>query len=101
MLTAFAASGLRPTEFARQAGVPVKRVWQWRERLGMGPRRRSPTVKPVRLVELVPARLSPEATVPALVTIPEVPMIDVVTPSGWQLRVPGEMLAHLVYALSC
>ncbi len=32
--------------------------------------------------------------------LPPAPVIDVTTPGGWQLRVPGVLLAELVHALS-
>lgn len=95
VLAALDASGLRPCEFARRSGVHVKRLWSWRRRLGQprsGVRSPTPPAQAARLVELVaaPACLEPAAA----------RCVEVVTPTGWQIRVPGEQLSDLVHALS-
>ncbi len=46
-----------------------------------------------------PVRAAPLTEVQAPLDVPA-PVIEVTTPAGWQLRVPGVLLADLVHALS-
>ncbi len=52
-------------------------------------------VQPARLVELVAA-----ATVAGVQAPASLVAVEVRTPSGWRLRVPGELLGELVGALA-
>ena len=52
----------------------------------------TPPAEAARLVELVAAQACLE---PAAARC-----VEVVTPTGWQIRVPGEQLSDLVHALS-
>jgi hypothetical protein len=66
VLTALDASGLRPSEFARRSGVHVKRLWNWRRRLGQprsGVRSLTPPAEAARIVELVPDPPNPRPNV--------------------------------------
>jgi hypothetical protein len=129
VLAAVDASGLSPTDFAHATGVDVRRIWRWRERLQAErpprPARSRPAPSgPIRLVELVAhtsSAVQPVATSaapanplvervaslpiaavpdPPMLPVPPCPLIDVTAPGGWQLRVPGALLAALVHALS-
>jgi hypothetical protein len=110
VLTALATSGLTAAEFARRTGIPPKRLSRWSAQLNLpapvrrGPGRPRKLGRPPRLVELVPA--APVTVVPAPVTVVpapasvDVPALEVRTPGGWQLRIPGELLGELVSVLA-
>ena len=48
----------------------------------------------------LPVPAAPLAENHAPLAVPTQPVIEVMTPGGWQLRVPGTLLADLVHALS-
>jgi transposase-like protein len=83
ILAALDRSGLTPAEFARRTGIQLQRLRRWRERL---PVTHAPA--PVRLVELVPRGSAPTA------------LVEVLSPGGWRLQVPRELLGEVVRALS-
>ena len=81
VLAALDRSGLTQTEFSRRTGIQVQRLRRWRAR--------EPGAGVVRLVEMV-ARAAPSGE----------PSVEVVSPGGWRLLVPGALLGELVDALS-
>lgn len=103
VLAPLAASGLSAAEFARRTGISPNRLSRWAAQHEVpapwrrGPGRRRAKVPEARLVELVPP--APVGAVPALVPVPP-GAIEVRTPSGWQLRVLGELLGALVGVLA-
>lgn len=104
VLAALDASGLRPFEFARRTGLDPRRIWRARRSVEA---RRSSAQAGVALVELVirgtsrvgPAVLVSDAAPTERPFAPSL-VVEVTTPTGWALRVPGELLAGLVQALS-
>ena len=100
VLAALDASGLRPFEFARRTGLDPQRVW--RACRNREESRRSSGPVGIELVELV-VRETPQVQVGPAVPVRSVAcsaVVEVTTPTGWALRVPGELLAELVQALS-
>lgn len=105
-LAALAASGLTAAEFSRRTGITEKRLSRWGLQLSQPStaRRaagRPPAVTgPARLVELVPTAALVVVDEPAPTPTVLAAVIEVRTPSGWALRIPGELLGDLVGALS-
>jgi hypothetical protein len=119
VLAALDASGLRAFEFARRTGLEPRRVW--RARRNAGAQRETSACGGVQLVELVPRAQPPrrkevldsgpdldpikKPSIPSVRSPTDThdsppPVIEVTTPTGWQLRVPGVLLVGLVQALS-
>ena len=109
VLAAFTRSGLSLAEFSEHHGVHPTRLRRWHIRLGLpdpvAAARSVSRSKTARLVELV-ARPESTATAPNPVPlahpspVARTEPVEVLAPGGWQLRVPGELLAELVSALS-
>lgn len=105
VLDALSASGLTAAEFARRTGIPPKRLSRWGMQLGARPEgcrsagRPLGSVQPARLVELVPTVALAAVEVSAAAPV-ALAAVEVRTPGGWQLRVPGELLVDLVGALA-
>ena len=103
VLAALASSGLTAAEFSRRTGIPPNRLSRWGTRLNApdpghrGPGRPRALEQAARLVELVP--VLPVAGVQAPVAA-SLLAVEVRTPGGWQLRVPGELLGELVGVLA-
>lgn len=107
VLSALAGSGLSIHEFGEQHQIHPTRLRRWHTRLGLPiPVVATTDAAPresTRLVELVARRTPTTAASPTVSAPPPAPMaaiIEVRTPNGWQLRVPGARLAELVHALS-
>lgn len=91
VLAALDASGLRPFEFARGTGLDPRRIWRARRSAAAVAKRTAVgNGGSVRLVELVASVQSPAKPSHIPVAI-----VEVVAPGGWQLRVPGALLADL------
>jgi len=105
VLDALSASGLTAAEFARRTGILPKRISRWGLQLGAGHEggrgagRPRGSAQPARLVELVPT-VALAAVEVSSATPTGLAAVEVQTPGGWQLRVPGELLGELVAALA-
>ena len=81
VLASLSASGLTAAEFSRRTGIQVQRLRRWQAR--------GAELGALRLVEVVPRERSGGDT-----------SVEVVSPGGWRIRVPGALLGELVRALA-
>ncbi|MFN9413887.1 MAG: IS66 family insertion sequence element accessory protein TnpA [Pirellula sp.] len=98
LLNEQAASGLTARAFCIQKGLAVQSFYQWKRKLlqPIGPRDNPVLVKP-SVQSLVPVRIV--ASAPKPTSLP----IQIVTPSGFSVRVDSSMspseIAHLVASI--